>query len=89
MSEPVNSQVATRLEEVSRILEQQGANRYRVRAYRRAAASLRGLARGVEEILRQGGVAVLQELPGIGESLARSIHTLARSGPKDHVGGPG
>ncbi len=80
VSEPINSQVAARLEEVARVLEQQGANRFRVHAYRRAAATLRGLANGVEEILRQGGVAALQELPGIGESLARAIHALVGTG---------
>jgi Holliday junction resolvasome RuvABC DNA-binding subunit len=78
--EPLNAQVAARLEEVSRILEQQGANRYRVRAYRRAATTLRRLDRGVDEMLRQGGLQALQELPGVGPSLARSIHVLVTAG---------
>lgn len=80
MPEPLNAQVAARLEEVSRILEQQGANRFRVKAYCRGAATLRRLDRGVDEILRQGGLLALQELPGIGPSLARSIHALVITG---------
>jgi putative hydrolase len=80
VAEFVNAQVAARLEEVSRILEQQGANRFRVRAYRRAAATLRRLERGVDEVLRQGGLLALQELPGIGPSIARSIHALVETG---------
>lgn len=36
-----NSTVAARLDEVAQILEEQGANTFRVRAYRRAAAIAR------------------------------------------------
>jgi putative hydrolase len=75
----LNRQVAGRLDEVAQILEEQGANRFRVRAYRRAAAVLRGLARPVDEIVREGAGA-LEELPGIGESLAGTIRTLVRTG---------
>jgi putative hydrolase len=80
VQEPLNAQVAARLEEVARILEQQGANRFRVRAYLRGATTLRRLDRGVDEILRQGGLAAVQELSGIGPSLARSIQALVTSG---------
>jgi len=38
MAERVNEDVAGRLEEVARLLAIQGANRFRVRAYERAAA---------------------------------------------------
>ena len=41
----MNAHVAARLEEVAGILEWQGANPYRIRAYRRAALTLRGLGR--------------------------------------------
>ena len=80
MPEPMNAHVAARLEEVAGILEWQGANPYRVRAYRRAALTLRGLGRPVSELLAKGGLPALEALPGIGESLARSIHTLAVTG---------
>lgn len=76
----VNSQVAERLAEVARILEAQGANVFRVGAYRRAAAMLRGLERPVDEIVRTEGIEGLQKLPGIGETLARFIHQLVRTG---------
>lgn len=80
VSEPVNTVVAARLEEVSRLLERQRENRYRVRAYRRAAATIRGLERGLDEMLRRGGRAAFLELPGVGESLAQSIQTLVVTG---------
>jgi hypothetical protein len=76
----LNQQVASRLEEVAQILEEQGANRFRVGAYRRAAETLRDLARPVREILEQGGLEALEELPHVGESLARSIRDLVLTG---------
>ena len=76
----VNSQVAERLAEVARILEAQGANIFRVGAYRRAAAMLRGLERPIDEIVKAEGIKGLQRLPGIGETLARFIHQLVLTG---------
>jgi DNA polymerase (family 10) len=78
--ESVNSQVADRLAEVARILEAQGANVFRVGAYRRAAALLRGLERPVDEIIKTEGIEGLERLPGIGETLARFIHQLVLTG---------
>ena len=75
-----NQQIAARLEEVADLLEAQGANVYRVRAYRSAAQTLRSLGRQVHEILLQQGVSGLTCLPGIGASLGRSIEQLARTG---------
>lgn len=76
----VNFRVARRLEEVAQLLEAQGANRYRVQAYRRAADTLRQQAQPVEALLRREGEAGLRRLPGIGERLARSISTLILTG---------
>jgi hypothetical protein len=78
--DPLNWRVASRLEEVAALLEQQGANPHRVRAYRRAAETLRAVARPVDELLAEGGRAALEELPGIGEGLARSISSLIVAG---------
>jgi len=75
-----NEAIAQRLEEVARILEEQGASRFRVRAYRRGAATLRELARPAAELLSEGGMEALEALPGIGESLARAVRELVRWG---------
>jgi len=80
MPDPLNAHVAARLEEVATILDWQGANPYRVRAYRRAALVLRGLGQPVSALLEGGGLPALEALPGIGESLARSIRTLVVTG---------
>jgi len=71
-----NDQIAACLEELANLLEAQGANLFRVRAYRTAAHNLRDLPRPVHEILGTAGVAGLMELPGIGHSLARSVEKL-------------
>ena len=76
----LNLRIARRLEEVTQLLEAQGDNLYRVQAYRRAAETLQRLPRSVAEIVRREGEPGLRRLPGIGESLARSIATLVLTG---------
>jgi DNA polymerase/3'-5' exonuclease PolX len=75
-----NTEIARRLEEVAWLLNEQGANPYRVQAYRRAAETLRRLAQSVTEILQREGAESLRRLPGIGESLARSIREVVLTG---------
>lgn len=75
-----NQQIAASLEEVADLLEAQGANMYRVRAYRHAAETLRRMERQAYEVLDEQGREGLELLPGIGVSLARSIERLARTG---------
>ncbi len=74
-----NETVARRLEETAELLEAQDANPYRVGAYRRAAAAVRGLPRPVHELLRREGLDGLTTLPGIGDSLARTIDQLVHT----------
>jgi hypothetical protein len=75
-----NEEIAACLDEVADLLEAQGANLFRVRAYRTAAGTLRGLEQQVHDILQTEGPPGLLRLPGIGRSLARSIDRLARTG---------
>jgi Holliday junction resolvasome RuvABC DNA-binding subunit len=75
-----NTEIARRLEEVAWLLNEQGANPYRVQAYRRAAETLRRLDQSVTEILQREGAEGLRRLPGIGESLARSIREMVLTG---------
>lgn len=80
MIEMVNSTVARRLEEVAALLEEQGANPFRILAYRHAADVIRRERRPVTEIIAKEGVGGLRELPGIGESLSRSVRDLVETG---------
>jgi DNA polymerase (family 10) len=75
-----NAQIAACLEELANLLEAQGANVFRVRAYRAAAHHLSGWPRPIHEILDAQGAAGLLELPGVGQSLARSVEKLCRTG---------
>lgn len=75
-----NIAIASKFREVALLLEKQGANRFRIQAYRRAAQILEGLERPVSDIIAQSSIQGLESLPGIGVSLSRSIYTLVLTG---------
>jgi DNA polymerase (family X) len=77
---PDNAAIAAQLDRVAELLEAQHANAYRVRAYRLAAETLRGLQKPVYTILAEEGLAGLERLPTIGVSLARSIEQAVHDG---------
>jgi len=73
---PTNDAVANRLGEIAGLLDFQAANPFRVRAYRRAAATVRQLAVPASHILALQGTEGLDALPGIGPRLARTIRDM-------------
>ena len=75
-----NRDIAARLDEVAQILAEQGANRFRVQAYRHAANVLRRWPRSVAEIFTGKGSEGLEEIPGIGPSIARAIRDMLLHG---------
>ncbi|GAB4332422.1 MAG: helix-hairpin-helix domain-containing protein [Dehalococcoidia bacterium] len=75
-----NNEIARAFDEVATLLEEQGANLFRIDAYRRGAYTLRHLDRPVEDILEREGLEGLQALPGIGEALARAIREYVTTG---------
>jgi DNA polymerase (family 10) len=75
-----NSQIGRRLEEVADLLEAQKANPFRVKAYRRAAATVRRLPKPLAEILQAEGEDGLRAVSGVGERLAAALHTLITTG---------
>jgi hypothetical protein len=77
-----NEGLARRLEEIAGLLEAEEANPFRVRAYRRAAATVRGQPIPIHALLAQRGLEGLTELSGIGASLARAIESLVHT---DHL----
>jgi hypothetical protein len=80
MSLAINEQIAAKLREAADLLQLQGANPFRVGAYRRAADVMAGLDRDLDEILRRDGVDGLTALPGIGRSIAAAIEEMVRTG---------
>ncbi len=73
-----NADIARAFDEVADLLELEEANPFRVRAYRNAARTLRGLGSEVTAMLRRKDD--LAELPGIGKDLAGKIREFAESG---------
>lgn len=73
-------QIADRLEEAAELLEAQGANPFRVRAYRNASETVRELREDPARILEQDGLEGLIRLPNIGDRIARSIDEMTHTG---------
>ena len=76
----LNRQVAERLEEIARLLEEQEADRFRVAAYRHGGEAIRGLGRPVNALLEDEGLEGLDAVPGIGPRLARVIRDVVSTG---------
>jgi len=72
-----NLEIAAVFNQIADLLEIQGANPFRVRAYRRGAASLESLTDNIEAIVQQGGV---RNISGIGEDLEKKIVEYLQSG---------
>src|SRR5579884_2809928 len=75
-----NATIARKLNDYATYLEGEDTNVYRVRAYRRAAATVLEQERPLAEVVNEKGRAGLEELPGIGPSLAYTIEGLVRTG---------
>ncbi|MBM4074103.1 MAG: DNA polymerase/3'-5' exonuclease PolX [Planctomycetes bacterium] len=75
----LNQQIASTFEELADLLEIQGANAFRVRAYRNAARTLENLSESAADILNSTD-RKLTDLDGIGDDLADKISTIIRTG---------
>jgi DNA polymerase (family X) len=76
----INRLIADRFSHTADVLEAEGANPHRVRAYRRAAITLRELPQPVEDVFRRAGLEGLDRLPGIGRGLAAAIREYILTG---------
>ena len=74
-----NAQIAAVFEEIADLLDFQGANAFRVRAYRNAARTVGDLHETIDTILADPN-RKLTDIDGIGDDLAAKIATLARTG---------
>lgn len=73
-----NSEIADLFNEVAELLEIEGANPFRIRAYRTAARTLAGLSQSVVDLIDRHED--LAELPGIGDDLAGKIREIVQTG---------
>ena len=73
-----NATIASIFEEIADLLDIQGANPFRVRAYRNASRTIGELGTDVKTLLERG--TALTDIPGIGEDLAKKIEEILRTG---------
>jgi DNA polymerase (family X) len=73
-----NSDIAKVFYTLANLLEIEGANPFRIRAYRRAAEVIEDLPKNAADMLRAG--ADFEELPGIGEDLAGKMREIIKTG---------
>ncbi|MCW8949324.1 MAG: helix-hairpin-helix domain-containing protein [Sedimenticola sp.] len=76
----LNKKIAKKLDEMADLLQQQGANPFRIRAYRRAAETVSGLKKDIEDILKKDGSKGLIALPSIGQGIATAIAEIITTG---------
>jgi DNA polymerase (family 10) len=73
-----NAEVADTLEKYADLLEIDGANQFRVRAYRTASRNVAGYPHSLADMVREGKD--LSELPGIGKDLSAKITEIVSRG---------
>jgi DNA polymerase (family X) len=73
-----NAEVAAMFDQAAELLEIEGENQFRVRAYRRAARVIEGLPQSLKSLITAGRD--LSELPGIGKDLAGKIGEIVATG---------
>ena len=73
-----NSDIESMFNELADILEIEGANPFRVRAYRNAARAVTGLSQNLKDLVHQD--VDLTQYSGIGKDLAAKIQEIVRTG---------
>ena len=74
-----NLELARILNNLADILELQEVE-FKPRAYQKAALTIERLSESVDEIYKEQGIEGLEELPGVGESIARKIEEFIKTG---------
>src|SRR5262245_62226891 len=73
-----NATIEASFAEIADLLDIQGANPFRVRAYRNAARTVGDLGTDIETLMDQG--TTLTEIPGVGADLAKKIEEIVSTG---------
>src|SRR6185437_11839674 len=72
-----NAQIAEALDEIGQLLELQGQEVYRVRAYHNAADAIRRWPAPVDQLAARGELAAI---PGVGKALVEKVSELVSTG---------
>ncbi len=76
-----NSEIAKVFQDIADLLELKGENRFKIRAYQKAARSIEQQSVEVEQLLNEDR---LKEVSGVGEAIARKIAELVTTGKLDY-----
>jgi len=74
-----NADVARVLREIAVLLDMDGVP-FKPRAYEKAAYAIESLDEPIGDLVRRGGIVAVEELPGVGKSIAEKIVTLVETG---------
>jgi DNA polymerase (family 10) len=74
----VNATIAAIFDEIADLLDIQGANPFRIRAYRNAARTIGELGTDINTLMERG--TALTDIPGIGEDLSNKIREIVATG---------
>jgi DNA polymerase (family 10) len=86
MKEVSNANIAEVLYEIGEYLEMQDIP-FKPRAYEKAAQAIEGLEETASEIYKKGGIKALEEIPGVGVSIAEKIEELLKTGHSKYYEG--
>ncbi|MDD3887588.1 MAG: DNA polymerase/3'-5' exonuclease PolX [Patescibacteria group bacterium] len=75
----LNEKIADIFDEIADMYAMENIQ-FKPRAYQKAAISLRSLNRDVKDIYKEGGLKALNEISGIGESMALKIEEIIKTG---------
>ncbi|HYD01869.1 MAG TPA: PHP domain-containing protein [Phycisphaerales bacterium] len=73
-----NSDIAAQLGQLAQLLRSQGANRFKVKAYRAAAEAIQNHPQRLSAVIAEGKP--LPKIPGVGASIAAAINEIVESG---------
>jgi len=79
----LNTDIADIFNKMADLLDIQGANPFRIRAYRNAARNFSNLPRNMSDMIEEG--TDLTDLPGIGKDLAEKIREIVKTGSLSQI----
>lgn len=78
-----NEQIARQFNRMASLMEVRGEDSFRIRSYRMAAEAIETWPTSMKDIAVEGGLAGLQEIPGVGKAIAGKIVELLEKGTFD------
>lgn len=81
-----NKEIGQNLYQIAKVLELGNEkDRFRIVAYERAAQAVENYSEDIGAVYRRGGLKELEEIPGVGKSIAEKIEELAKYGKSKYL----